>query len=193
MLIACCDGLSGFPEAVEATWPQAMVQTCTVHLIRSAMRFVSYGDRKKVAAALRPVYTAPTAEAALMELEAFAASDLGRRYPASVQAWERAWDRFTPFLEFPPAVRKIIYTTDEIVKREHGNRRVFSAASARRGPGRRVGLLGDGSFLAALLFAVVCGPGWRWLPRRDGAVLARGRRSRRPRPGPRGPAPGRLC
>ena len=81
---------------------------------------------------------APTADAALMELEAFAASDLGRRYPASVQAWERAWDRFTPFLEFPPAVRKIIYTTDEIVKREHGNRRVFSAASARRGSGRRV-------------------------------------------------------
>jgi putative transposase len=68
------------------------VQTCTVHLIRSSMRFISYGDRRAVAAALRPACTAPTAESARMELEAFAASDLGRRYPATVQAWERAWD-----------------------------------------------------------------------------------------------------
>jgi putative transposase len=68
VLIVCCDGLTGFPEAIEATWPAAMVQTCTVHLLRSSMRFVSYGDRKKVAAALRPVYTAPTAEIAEMEL-----------------------------------------------------------------------------------------------------------------------------
>jgi putative transposase len=88
VLIVCCDGLTGFPEAIEATWPAATVQTCTVHLIRSSMRFISYGDRKKVAAALRPIYTAPTAESARMELEAFAASDLGRRYPATVQAWE---------------------------------------------------------------------------------------------------------
>ena len=114
VLIVCCDGLSGFPEAIEATWPAATVQTCTVHLIRASMRFISYGDRKKVAAALRPIYTAPTAEAAETELEAFAASDLGRRYPATVQAWERAWDRFIPFLEFPPEIRKIIYTTNAI-------------------------------------------------------------------------------
>jgi putative transposase len=125
VLIACCDGLSGFPDAVEATWPQAMVQTCTVHLIRSAMRFVSYADRKKVAAALRPIYTAPTAEAALMELEAFAASDLGRRYPAAVQAWERAWERFTPFLEFPPEVRKIIYTTNAIESLNYQLRKII--------------------------------------------------------------------
>ena len=69
VLIVCCDGLSGFPEAIEATWPLATVQTCTVHLIRASMRFVSYTDRKKVAAALRPIYTAATveqAEAALL-------------------------------------------------------------------------------------------------------------------------------
>src|SRR5512142_3233919 len=83
VLIVCCDGLTGFPEAVEATWPAAMVQTCTVHLIRTSMRFVSYGDRKKVAAALKPIYTAPTAEAAETELLAFADSDLGRKYPAT--------------------------------------------------------------------------------------------------------------
>jgi putative transposase len=102
-----------------------MVQTCTVHLIRTAMRFVSYGDRKKVAAALRPVYTAPTAEVARRELDTFAASDLGRRYPASVQAWERAWDRFTPFLEFPPAVRKIIYTTNAIESLNYQLRKII--------------------------------------------------------------------
>jgi len=114
VLIVCCDGLTGFPEAIEATWPQSTVQTCTVHLIRAAMRFVSYGDRKRVAAALRPIYTAPTIEAADAELAAFAESALGRKYPAAVMTWRNAWDRFTPFLEFPPELRKIIYTTNAI-------------------------------------------------------------------------------
>src|ERR1700761_3566600 len=125
VLIVCCDGLTGFPDAIEATWPLATVQTCTVHLIRSSMRFISYGDRRAVAAALRPVYTAPTAESARMELEAFAASDLGRRCPATVQAWERAWDRFIPFLEFPPAVRKIIYTTNAIESLNYQLRKII--------------------------------------------------------------------
>jgi putative transposase len=114
VLIVCCDGLRGFPEAVEATWPQTTVQTCTVHLIRAAMRFVSYTDRKRVAAALRPIYTAPTAEAAETELAAFADSDMGRRYPATVATWQAAWERFIPFLEFPPELRRIIYTTNAI-------------------------------------------------------------------------------
>ncbi len=111
ILIACCDGLTGMPEAIEATFPHTTVQTCTVHLIRASMRFVSYNDRKKVAAALRKIYTAPTADAAESELLAFGASELGQRYPATVATWERAWERFTPFLAFPPAVRRIIYTT----------------------------------------------------------------------------------
>jgi len=125
VLIVCCDGLTGFPEAVEATWPEAMVQTCTVHLIRASMRFVSYGDRKKVAAALKPVYTAPTAEAAETELLAFADSPLGRKYPATVQAWERAWERFIPFLAFPPEVRKIIYTTNAIESLNYQLRKII--------------------------------------------------------------------
>ncbi|WP_143055442.1 IS256 family transposase [Amycolatopsis lurida] len=114
VLIVCCDGLTGFPEAIEATWSQTTVQTCTVHLIRAAMRFVSYTDRRKIAAALKPIYTAPTADAARLELDAFAASDLGNRYPAAVMTWENAWERFIPFLEFTPEVRKIIYTTNAI-------------------------------------------------------------------------------
>jgi putative transposase len=125
VLIVCCDGLTGFPEAIEATWPQSVVQTCTVHLIRAAMRFISYQDRKKVAAALKPIYTAPTIEAAHAELMAFADSDLGRRYPAAVQTWEHAWDRFIPFLAFPPEVRKIIYTTNAIESLNYQLRKII--------------------------------------------------------------------
>jgi putative transposase len=114
VLIVCCDGLTGLPEAVETVWPQSTVQTCTVHLIRQAMKFVSYKDRRTMAAALKEVYTAATAEAAETALLVFADSDLGRRYPGAVAVFERAWDRFTPFFAFPPAVRKIIYTTNAI-------------------------------------------------------------------------------
>jgi putative transposase len=125
VLIVCCDGLSGFPEAIEATWPAATVQTCTVHLIRAAMRFVSYQDRKKVAAALRPIYTAPTADAAETELLAFADSPLGRKYPATVATWEKAWQRFIPFLAFPPELRKIIYTTNSIESLNYQLRKII--------------------------------------------------------------------
>ncbi len=114
VLIVCCDGLTGFPEAIEATWSQAMVQTCVVHLIRASMRFVSYSDRKAVAALLRPIYTAVNEDAALIALATFADSNLGKKYPAAVASWENAWDRFTPFLAFGPALRKVIYTTNSI-------------------------------------------------------------------------------
>lgn len=125
VLIVCCDGLRGFPEAVEATWPQTTVQTCTVHLIRAAMRFVSYNDRKRVAAALRPIYTAPTVEAAETELASFADSEIGRRYPAAVATWQAAWERFIPFLAFPPELRKIIYTTNSIESLNYQLRKII--------------------------------------------------------------------
>jgi putative transposase len=125
VLIVCCDGLTGFPEAIEATWPQATVQTCTVHLIRAAMRFVSYQDRKKVAAALKPIYTAPTVEAAEAGLLAFADSDLGKRYPATVSTWTNAWERFIPFLAFPPELRRIIYTTNAIESLNYQLRKII--------------------------------------------------------------------
>jgi putative transposase len=114
VLIACCDGLPGLPEAIETVWPHSVVQTCTVHLIRASMRYVSYNDRKRFAAALRPIYTAPTVEAAEAALLELADSPLGRKYKAAIATWERAWDRFTPFLAFPPEIRKIIYTTNAI-------------------------------------------------------------------------------
>ena len=125
VLIVCCDGLTGFPEAIEATWPQATVQTCVVHLIRAAMRFVSYKDRKRVAAGLKAIYTAPTAEAAEAALLDFAGSELGQRYPATVSTWTAAWERFIPFLEFPPELRRVIYTTNAIESLNYQLRKII--------------------------------------------------------------------
>ena len=124
VLIVCCDGLTGLPEAIEATWPQATVQTCVVHLIRAATRFVSYSDRKAVAAALRPIYQAPSEEAAWEALETFEASELGQRYPAAVRTFTDSWERFTPFLAFPPMVRRVIYTTNAIESLNYQLRKV---------------------------------------------------------------------
>ena len=125
VLIVCCDGLTGFPEAIAATWPKAMVQTCVVHLIRASMRFVSYTDRKAVAALLRPIYTAPDEETALIALATFADSNLGKKYPASVASWENAWEKFTPFLAFGPALRKVIYTTNSIESLNYQLRKII--------------------------------------------------------------------
>lgn len=125
VLIVCCDGLTGFPEAIEATWSQAIVQTCVVHLIRAAMRFVSYSDRKAVAAMLKPIYTAANEDAALMALTTFADSTLGKKYPAAVASWENAWDRFIPFLAFGPALRKVIYTTNSIESLNYQLRKII--------------------------------------------------------------------
>jgi putative transposase len=125
VLIVCCDGLTGFPEAVAATWSAATVQTCVVHLIRASMRFVSYGDRKAVAAALRPIYTAPDEDAALMALTTFADSNLGKKYPSAVASWQNAWDRFTPFLAFGPALRRVIYTTNSIESLNYQLRKII--------------------------------------------------------------------
>jgi putative transposase len=124
VLIVCCDGLTGFPEAIEATWPESTVQTCVVHLIRTAMRFVSWRDRRAVAAALKPIYQAPDAQAARVELDAFAASEVGRRNPHTVAAFTSAWERFTPFLAFPPMLRRVIYTTNAIESLNYQLRKV---------------------------------------------------------------------
>ena len=125
VLIVCCDGLTGFPEAIEATWPQSTVQTCVVHLIRAAMRFVNYKSRKTVAAALKPIYQAADEDAALAALAEFAASDLGIAKPNTVRVFEDAWDRFTPFLAFPPMLRRVIYTTNSIESLNYQLRKII--------------------------------------------------------------------
>ena len=113
VLISCVDGLKGFPEAIEATFPNAWVQTCIVHLIRASLRYVNYRDLKKVAGALRPIYTAANADHAMGELERFD-TDWGARYPATVQAWRDAWDHVIPFLSLPEELRRAVYTTNTI-------------------------------------------------------------------------------
>lgn len=124
VLIVCCDGLTGLPEAIEATWPNSLVQTCVVHLIRAANRFVAYGDRKAVAKGLKAIYTAANEDTALQALTEFADSPLGQKYPSAVAVWENAWDRFIPFLAFPPAVRRVIYTTNAIESLNYQLRKV---------------------------------------------------------------------
>jgi putative transposase len=113
VLISCVDGLKGFPEAIEATFPAAWVQTCIVHLIRTSLRYVNYRDQRKVAAALRPIYTAPNADQALSELERFD-TEWGGRYPAAVNAWRASWEHVTPFLALPDELRRTVYTTNTI-------------------------------------------------------------------------------
>jgi transposase-like protein len=114
ILIAVVDGLKGLAEAIEVTFPRTTVQTCIVHLIRNSLHYASWKDRKAVATALRPIYTAASAEAAQAALEAFAAGPWGAKYPTIAQSWERAWSHVIPFFAFPPAVRRVIYTTNAI-------------------------------------------------------------------------------
>ena len=113
VFIACIDGLKGFPEAIETVFPQALVQLCIVHLVRHCLNYVSWKQRKQVAAALRPIYTAPTREAALLELEKFAAV-WDTTHPTIAQVWERNWEHVTPFFAFPAEIRKVIYTTNAV-------------------------------------------------------------------------------
>lgn len=114
VLIAIVDGLKGFPDAISAVFPQAVVQTCIVHLIRHSLDFVSWKDRKPVVPALRAIYQAKDAEAGLTALEAFEAGSWGQKYPAIAQSWRRNWSQVTPFFAYPEGVRRIIYTTNAI-------------------------------------------------------------------------------
>jgi putative transposase len=114
ILIAVVDGLKGFPDAITAVFPQAQVQTCIVHLIRSSLDCVSYKDRKAVAATLKEIYRAKDAEAGAAALDAFAAGSWGLKYPAIALTWRRHWPAVIPFFAFPADVRRIIYTTNAI-------------------------------------------------------------------------------
>ena len=114
ILIAVVDGLKGFPEAIEAVFPQTVVQTCIVHLIRHSLEFVSWKDRKTVMPALKAIYRAKDAVAGQEALAAFEAGPWGQRYPAIAQSWRRNWERVVPFFVFPEAVRRIVYTTNAI-------------------------------------------------------------------------------
>src|SRR6201996_618393 len=114
ILIAVTDGLKGMPEALAAVFPATTLQTCIVHLIRNSLDYSSWKDRRALAAAIRPIYTAPSAEAAEAALDGFEAGTWGQKFPTVVAAWRRAWDRIIPFFAFPPPIRRVIYTTNAI-------------------------------------------------------------------------------
>lgn len=114
ILLAVVDGLKGFPDAIRAVFPETMVQTCIVHLLRHSLAFVSYKDRKPVVAALKEIYRALDAAAGEAALKAFEAGEWGQKYPAIGQSWRRAWSEVVPFYAFPEEVRRILYTTNAI-------------------------------------------------------------------------------
>jgi len=126
--IVCCDGLKGLPDAITATWPEAVVQTCVVHLVRNSLRYASKQHWQKIAGELRDIYTAKTVAAAEARFGDFR-EHWQERYPAMIAMWERAWAEFVPFFAFPVEIRKIIYTTNGI---ESLNAR-FRQATNRRG------------------------------------------------------------
>src|SRR6201993_955685 len=113
ILIAVVDGLKGFPEAITSVYPQTLVQTCIVHLIRNSLAFVSWKDRKAILPSIKAIYRAESADAALVRLEEFE-TEWGKRYPAIGQAWRRAWEYVVPFFAFAPGIRKMIYTTNAV-------------------------------------------------------------------------------
>ena len=124
VLIACVDGLTGFPEAIAAVFPEAWVQTCIVHQIRASMRYVAYKDRKRVAAELRPVYPAPNIDAAEDALAAFDEA-WAERYPMIAESWRARWEHITPFLALPADLRRAVYTTNNIENLNRQNRKAI--------------------------------------------------------------------
>jgi putative transposase len=124
IVFAVVDGLKGFPDAITAVFPQAIVQTCIVHLIRHSLSFVSWKDRKPLVPALRAIYRSETAELALQRLATFE-EGWGKKYPAIGQAWRRAWNEVIPFFAYPPEIRKMIYTTNAIESLHMGLRKII--------------------------------------------------------------------
>jgi transposase-like protein len=114
ILIAVTDGLKGMAEALATVFPATTLQTCIVHLIRNSLDYASWKDRKALAAAIKPIYTAPSAEAAQSELDALEEGAWGKKFPTVVAAWRRAWDKVVPFFAFPAHIRRVIYTTNAI-------------------------------------------------------------------------------
>jgi len=114
ILIAVTDGLRGMPEALAAVYPATTLQTCIVHLIRNSLDYAGWKDRKGLAAAIKPIYTAANVEAAEAELTDFEQGPWGQKYPTVSASWRRAWEQVIPFFAFPPSVRKVIYTTNAI-------------------------------------------------------------------------------
>ena len=129
ILVACVDGLKGFPDAIATLYPQTDVQLCIVHMVRNSLRYVSWKERKAVAADLRSIYTAPSAEAAGVALDGFAAK-WDARFPSISQSWRSRWEQVIPFFAYPPEIRKVVYTTNAIESINASIRKVTSKRGA---------------------------------------------------------------
>jgi putative transposase len=129
VLIACVDGLKGFPQAIETVFPQAQVQLCIVHLVRASLNYVNWKERKQVVAALKPIYRAATAAEAELELDSFIAK-WGSKYRAIGKMWKENWERVIPFFAFPAEVRKVIYTTNAVEALHRGLRKIIKNRGA---------------------------------------------------------------
>ena len=128
ILIICVDNLTGFSEAIAACYPESEVQKCIVHQIRNSIRYVSYKDVKKIVAGLKPIYTAPTEDAAMEELSLFETA-WGEKYPLIVRSWRQNWAEIATFFKYPPEIRKIIYTTNTIESYNRQLRKVTKSKS----------------------------------------------------------------
>jgi putative transposase len=151
ILIAAVDGLSGFPEAIGAVFPRTTVQTCIVHLIRNSLAFVSWKDRKRILPDIKAIYRAETAEAAAARLDEFEAK-WGARYPAIGPTWRRAWEQVVPMFAFPPAIRKMIYTTNAVESLHRSLRKIIKAR----------GSFPNDEAAIKLLFLAIRNAGIRW-------------------------------
>jgi putative transposase len=151
ILIAVVDGLKGFPEAITSVYPEAIVQTCIVHLIRNSLAFVTWKDRKAILPSIKAIYRAETAEMAKMRLEMFE-TEWGRRYPAIGQLWRRAWEQVIPFFAFAPAIRKMIYTTNAVEALHRSLRKIIKTR----------GSFPNDDAALKLLYLAIKNAGMRW-------------------------------
>ena len=151
ILIAVVDGLKGFPEAITSVFPQTVVQTCIVHLIRNSLAFVSWKDRKAILPAIKAIYRAESAEQAFLRLEEFEA-EWGKRYPAIGQVWRRAWEHVVPFFAFAPAIRKMIYTTNAVEALNRSLRKIIKTR----------GSFPNDDAALKLLYLAIKNAGMRW-------------------------------
>jgi putative transposase len=151
ILIAVVDGLIGFPDAIGAVFPQTTVQTCIVHLIRNSLAFVSWKDRRTVLPDIKAIYRAETIEAAAARLDEFEA-EWGARYPAIAPMWRRAWEHVVPMFAFPPAIRKMIYTTNAVESLHRSLRKIIKTR----------GSFPSNEAATKLLFLAIRNAGLRW-------------------------------
>ena len=151
ILIAVVDGLKGFPEAITSVFPQTLVQTCIVHLIRNSLSFVTWKDRKAILPSIKAIYRAENADQALVRLEELEA-EWGKRYPAIGQAWRRAWEHVIPFFAFAPGIRKMIYTTNAVEALNRSLRKIIKTR----------GSFPNDEAALKLLYLAIRNAGMRW-------------------------------